>query len=93
MLTGIPAGDRSVEIPAAAIIRKLVLNNQAMLGSVNAARDHFQMAADDLSAAQGRWGTLIVHLITHRFPVADFAAAFQSHTSDEIKAVIEWSDT
>lgn len=33
----------------APLIRQLVLNNQVLLGSVNAARGHFQMAVDDLS--------------------------------------------
>ncbi|MFZ0430588.1 MAG: glucose 1-dehydrogenase, partial [Acidobacteriota bacterium] len=52
VLTGIPGGDRPLQIHGAELIRRLVLSNQAMLGSVNAARDHFQMAVDDLSHAQ-----------------------------------------
>src|ERR1700728_234443 len=34
------------------------------LGSVNAARGHFQMAADDLVQARLRWGAQIAGLIT-----------------------------
>jgi hypothetical protein len=41
MLTGIPGGDRPLQIPGAELVRQLVLDNQVMLGSVNAARGHF----------------------------------------------------
>ncbi len=48
VLTGVPGGDRPLQIPGAEIIRNLVLKNQVMMGSVNAARCHFRMAVDDL---------------------------------------------
>ena len=35
VVTGIPGGDRPLQIPGAELIRQLVLNNQVMLGSVN----------------------------------------------------------
>jgi threonine dehydrogenase-like Zn-dependent dehydrogenase len=66
VLTGIPGGDRPLQIPGAELIRQLVLDNQVMLGSVNAARGHFQMAADDLAQAHLRWGAHIASLITHQ---------------------------
>jgi threonine dehydrogenase-like Zn-dependent dehydrogenase len=92
VLTGIPGGDRPLEISGASLIRQLVLDNQAMLGSVNAARDHFQMAVDDLAAARLKWGEHMDQLITHRHPYSDFQSAFSEHPADEIKTVIEWSD-
>jgi threonine dehydrogenase-like Zn-dependent dehydrogenase len=92
VLTGIPGGDRPLEISGAKLIRQLVLDNQAMLGSVNAARDHFQMAVDDLAAARLKWGEHMDQLITHRHPYSDFQSAFSEHPADEIKTVIEWSD-
>ena len=91
VLTGIPGGDRPVDIQGAELIRGLVLNNQMMVGSVNAARDHYQMAVDDLAQARLLWGDHITKLITHHHPYADFEAAFHQHTDDEIKAVIEWN--
>ena len=48
-LTGISSGDRPLQIPGAELVRKLVLDNQIMLGSVNATRGHFQMGAHDLT--------------------------------------------
>jgi glucose 1-dehydrogenase len=91
VLTGIPAGDRPLEIPGAQLIRELVLDNQVMFGSVNASRDHFQMAIDDLASAQAKWGNHISRLITHHHPYTDFETALHQHSSDEIKAVIEWA--
>ena len=91
VLTGIPGGDRPLQIPGAELIRQLVLNNRVMVGSVNASRDHFQMAVDDLAQAHLRWGDLADRLITHRHAYSDFAAALGQHPSDEIKAVIEWT--
>lgn len=91
VVTGIPGGDRPLQIPGAELIRQLVLDNQVMLGSVNAARGHFQMAVDDLSQAHLRWGTQVAGLITHRYPWNQFAGLMDQHQSDAIKEVIEWA--
>ncbi|MGC8654398.1 MAG: glucose 1-dehydrogenase [Candidatus Kryptoniota bacterium] len=91
VLTGIPGGDRPLQIPGAELIRQLVLNNQVMLGSVNASRDHYQMAVNDLFQAHLRWGNLADQLITHRYAYSDFKMAFDHQSPDEIKSVIEWS--
>ncbi len=91
VLTGIPGGDRPLQVPGAELIRRLVLGNQVMLGSVNASTDHFRMAVDDLVAAQKRWGEHLKKLITHRYPPAEFEKALRYSAPDEIKGVIEWS--
>jgi threonine dehydrogenase-like Zn-dependent dehydrogenase len=91
VLTGIPGGDRPLEIQGAELIRELVLENQVMVGSVNAARDHYQMAVDDLSHAHLLWGEHVTQLITNHHPTTDFDSALHQHTADEIKAVIEWN--
>jgi threonine dehydrogenase-like Zn-dependent dehydrogenase len=90
VLTGIPGGDRRLVVPGAELIRGLVLGNLAMVGSVNAARDHFQMAVADLEQAARKWGNLAADLITHRHPYTDCLPALQAHPPDEIKAVVEW---
>src|ERR1017187_7143462 len=90
-LTGIPGGDRPLQIPGAELIRQLVLGNQVMLGSVNAARGHFQMAADDLAHAHLRWGDQIAALITHRYSPDQFAELMNKHQSNAIKEVVEWA--
>jgi threonine dehydrogenase-like Zn-dependent dehydrogenase len=91
VLTGIPGGERPAEIPGSELVRDIVLKNLLMVGSVNAARDHFQMGVDDLALARLRWGGQLAKLITHRVSVGDAPGALTEHTSDEIKAVIEWS--
>ena len=61
-----------------------------ILGSVNASRDHFQLAVNDLVRAEARWPQGVKNLITHRHPFEDFESAFQHHGSDEIKVVLKW---
>jgi threonine dehydrogenase-like Zn-dependent dehydrogenase len=90
VLTGIPGGDRPLQIPGAELVRQLVLDNQVMLGSVNAARGHFQMAVDDLGQAYLRWGVQLAALITHRYSCEEFVGITDHHQPDAIKEVIEW---
>ncbi|MGH9326323.1 MAG: glucose 1-dehydrogenase [Terriglobia bacterium] len=91
VITGIPGGDRPLQIPGAALIRQLVLNNQLMLGSVNAARGHFQMGVDHLGAARLRWGAHLEKLITQHYSPDKFEDVLKTHGPDVIKEVIEWS--
>ncbi len=91
VLTGIPGGDRPLQIPGAQLVRQLVLNNQLMLGSVNAARGHFQMGVDDLAHAHLRWPGHAERLITHRHSPQEFVEMRDQHEADVIKEVIEWS--
>jgi threonine dehydrogenase-like Zn-dependent dehydrogenase len=89
-VTGIPSGDRPLTLSGAELMRRLVLDNQVMVGSVNASRDHFQLAVNDLVLAQTRWPGRVAELITHRHIYSDFDAAFHDHGPDEIKVVLEW---
>jgi Zn-dependent alcohol dehydrogenase len=91
VLTGIPGGNRPLQIPGAELIRQLVLDNQVLLGSVNAARGHFQMAADDLAQAHLHWGAQVAGLITNRYTRDQFAGLKDQRQPDAIKEVIEWA--
>ncbi len=90
VLTGIPGGNRPAQVSAATLMRDFVLDNKAMIGSVNAARGHFQMAVDDLAAARLQWGDHVAKLITDRVPHDKFQDALDEHGQDEIKVTIEW---
>jgi glucose 1-dehydrogenase len=90
VLTGIPGGDRPLQLQGAELVRRLVLGNQLMVGSVNASRDHFQMAVDDLLRARAQWPGHIEKLITDRRPFADFSRALARNDPDEIKVTVEW---
>jgi threonine dehydrogenase-like Zn-dependent dehydrogenase len=91
VVTGIPSGDRPLKIDGEELMRRLVLRNQVVLGSVNASRNHFQLAVNDLAQAQARWREHVAQLITNRYEYADFDKAFQHHDADEIKVVLQWS--
>ena len=91
VLTGIPGGTRPIQIPGAELVRRLVLDNQVMIGSVNAAPAHWEMAVSDLAQACAQWGDHVAQLITHRHPADAFADALEHHGTDEIKTVLEWS--
>ncbi|HEX9014027.1 MAG TPA: hypothetical protein VF813_10940, partial [Anaerolineaceae bacterium] len=91
--TGLPGGDRPVALDGAELIRSMVLKNLLMAGSVNAARDHYQMAVDDLFAASLRWPGQVERLITARKPPAEFQDALGRQDTDEIKTVIAWQPT
>lgn len=90
VLVGIPGGERDIPIPGAELLRRLVLNNQVIIGSVNAARTHFQLAIDELQCAYDRWGKHIEKLITRHFPYEQFYDAFALHDPEEIKVVVDW---
>jgi threonine dehydrogenase-like Zn-dependent dehydrogenase len=91
VLTGIPGGDRPLQIPGAALVRQLVLDTQVMLGSVNAARGHFQIGASDLEQARLRWEAHLDGLITQRYTPDQFIASADHHQPDSIKQVVEWA--
>jgi threonine dehydrogenase-like Zn-dependent dehydrogenase len=89
-VAGIPSGDRSLNIDGAEFMRRLVLRNQVIVGSVNASRDHFQLAVNDLLHAQTRWHEHVAELITQQHSYMEFETALQHHGPDEIKVVLEW---
>ncbi len=91
VIIGVPGDRRSSPIAAGDLVLRMVVGNQAIIGVVNAARVHFQMAVDDLERARLAWGDHAARLITHRRPYTDIAAALAQHTPDEIKTVIEWN--
>jgi len=91
VLTGIPGGDRPLQIDGAGLMRKLVLRNQVMVGSVNASRKHFELAVEDLGKAYKNWGKTMEQLITNAVHYTNFADVLEKHPDNEIKAVIEWS--
>ncbi len=90
VLTGIPGGDRPINVEGATLMRQLVLKNQVMVGSVNASRKHFQTAVEDLDNAKNTWGNAIDLMITHRFPYTEYAEALSLPSTNEIKTVLQW---
>ena len=92
VLTGIPGDKRPFKFQGGEIATAMVLNNLALVGSVNASRDHFQLAVDDLEQATQRWGlSTLSSLITHSYTVEQAVERLGEHPSDTIKEVVEWN--
>ncbi len=86
-LTGVSPKGRSLSIDAGSVNRELVLENDAVVGSVNANLRHYHQAADALAKADRTW---LERMITRRVPLADAAEAFTAH-DDDIKVAITLS--
>ena len=85
-LTGVGTGGRTTGLPAADVATELVLQNNVIVGSVNANRRHFYRAAEALSAADRDW---LGQLITRRVPPQDITAALH-RGPDDIKVIVEF---
>ena len=86
-LTGVSSGSRALTVDAAVLNRTLVLDNQTVVGSVNANRRHYEAAAEALAAAPRPW---LERLVTRRVPLDQWSDALDRHP-DDVKVVIEVS--
>ena len=93
VFTGVP-GDRGGEfqMQGGHLMRRQVLGNQVIMGSVNANRSYFVQAAKDLAEIAHRWPGPLGKVITAHHPLADFATALTSQPKDEVKAVFDIPD-
>jgi glucose 1-dehydrogenase len=87
VFTGVPGRRAPVEINAARIMRRLVLENQLLFGTVNAGPDAFVAAIDDLELFQHRWPGALEALITTRH-LPETAVDLLTRRSTGIKQVI-----
>lgn len=65
ILSSVTGGDRTVEVQADKINLEFVLGNKVMAGTVNANREHFELAVKDMSAAVLEYGGWLSRLLTH----------------------------
>jgi threonine dehydrogenase-like Zn-dependent dehydrogenase len=77
-LTGVSSGGRRVEMDGTALNHELVLENDAVIGSVNANRRHFTAAAAALALADIAW---LERLITRTVPLERAVEAFDVGTT------------
>ena len=84
-LTGISAAGRAVRLDAGDLNRTLVLENDVVVGSVNANLDHYGQAAQALAAADLPW---LERLISRRLPLDAVGEAFRPE-DDDIKVVLD----
>lgn len=92
VLTGIPAGERPVTLLGSELMRKMVLMNQLMFGSVNAGINHYEEAVNDLVQLRKKNVDAINKVITGRVPFHNFMQALEANANTEIKTVIQWKN-
>ncbi len=83
-LTGVSSGGRTLDLDLGALNRSLVLENDVVVGSVNANLRHYEQAARDLAAADADW---LARLVTRRVPLEQAAQAFRAQ-DDDVKVAI-----
>jgi threonine dehydrogenase-like Zn-dependent dehydrogenase len=87
-LTGVSPRGRTLSVDVGSINNELVLENDVVLGSVNANHRHFDAAVRALAAADREW---LEGLITRRVPLDHWAEAL-NHQPSDIKTVIEFGN-
>jgi glucose 1-dehydrogenase len=85
VLTGVSSGGRTVPVDAGDLNREIVLENDAIVGSVNANLRHYAQAGDALAEADLDW---LQRLVSRRVKLADFADAFEPQ-DDDVKVVLD----
>jgi threonine dehydrogenase-like Zn-dependent dehydrogenase len=81
-LTGVSAGNRSIEIPADVINLQMVLGNRVAFGSVNANRRYFETGVEHFRQAEQQWPGIFERLLTRRVPFDDFKSALDRRPED-----------
>jgi threonine dehydrogenase-like Zn-dependent dehydrogenase len=87
-LTGLSSAGRKLEVDLAQLNRSLVLENGAVVGSVNANQRHYEAAAAALERADRHW---LQRLITRAVPLASYGDALRREP-DDVKVVLDFRD-
>ncbi len=86
-LVGVTAPGHELKLDIGRLNRTLVLDNDTVLGAVNANRRHYEMAGDALKRADRGW---LEGLITRRVPLDRWQEAIERRPGD-IKVVIDFA--
>jgi threonine dehydrogenase-like Zn-dependent dehydrogenase len=84
VLTGVSSTGRTIRIDGGDLNREIVLENDAVVGSVNANLRHYEQAAEALAAADVDW---LRRLVSRRVPLEKFADAFEP-CDEDVKVVL-----
>lgn len=87
ILTGVPGHHEPGPVDTDRLMRNMVLKNQMLLGTVNAGKDAFERAIQDLTAFHQTWPDAVRGLITGRFPLEKFAEPINNQSG--IKNIVE----
>jgi threonine dehydrogenase-like Zn-dependent dehydrogenase len=86
-LTGVGSGGRTTGFSAADVAAEMVLQNNVIIGSVNANKRHWYKAGEALARADRGW---LSRLITRHEPPDRFMSALH-RDPDDIKVVVEFA--
>jgi threonine dehydrogenase-like Zn-dependent dehydrogenase len=86
-LTGVGSGGRTTGLRLADVATEMVLQNNVIVGSVNANRRHFYKAAHELARADRDW---LGRLVTRRVPPEQIGDALTKRP-DDIKVVVDFT--
>jgi threonine dehydrogenase-like Zn-dependent dehydrogenase len=84
-LTGVSSGGRKLGVDLGQLNREIVLENDVVVGSVNANLNHYRRGAQALAEADLDW---LHRLVSRRVPLEKFQDAFTPQ-QDDVKVVIE----
>jgi threonine dehydrogenase-like Zn-dependent dehydrogenase len=84
-LTGVSSGGHTINVDEGALNRSMVLENVAVVGSVNANRRHYEAAAAALAKADHAW---LSRVVSRRVPLAQWKDAL-TRQPDDVKVVVE----
>lgn len=87
VLTGVTGGHHDIQVDANVLNSELVLENEVIVGSVNAAKSHYTQAVADLGGLNQTFPGLLQQLITDRVPLDQFQKALDRRP-ETIKAVL-----
>ena len=76
-LLGIDPRDQTVELDGPVLGVDTILENRVLFGSVNAHRQDWLAAVDDLDQARERWPEALEQFVTLRVPLDRFPEAFE----------------
>jgi glucose 1-dehydrogenase len=69
IFSGVPGGDKTIEIDLDSIMRNIVLKNQVLFGTVNASRSAFEASVQKLEQFMTLFPDAVRGLITERVPL------------------------
>lgn len=83
ILASVTGGDRKTDqVPSDKINQMFVLGNRAMVGTVNANREHFEMGVKDLALCEAMYPGWLGRMLTHKVAgLENFAEAFEILTN------------
>jgi threonine dehydrogenase-like Zn-dependent dehydrogenase len=84
-LLGVPPPGGELSVDVGELNRLIVLQNDAVFGSVNANRHHYEVALEALDAADPSW---LEAMISRRVPLDKWHEALERRPND-VKVVIE----